>query len=78
MRRGDPGEGHRGDLARDPPLAGGEWIAAYRLVPEDGREVVAELRVFPNELVKEAGVPVIRFHPSGTAPPPTPLLAASR
>lgn len=31
------------------PLPGGEWIAAYRLMPEDGREVVAELRVFPNE-----------------------------
>lgn len=31
------------------PLPGGEWVAAYRLMPEEGRHVVGELRVFPNE-----------------------------
>lgn len=32
----------------------GEWIAAFRLVPKDGRPVVAEVRVFPNEDRKRA------------------------
>lgn len=30
-------------------LPGGEWVAAYRLTPQDGRYVVGEVRLFPNE-----------------------------
>jgi hypothetical protein len=37
------------DLWLEVPIRDGSWIAAYRLLPQDGAPVIGEVRLFPNE-----------------------------
>lgn len=48
----------RGDTATDElwyEAEVGEWVAAWRLLPQGGRVVFGELRLFPNEPRRKAG-----------------------